>query len=112
MTVDGALGSGFAAGNIDDLWEGDMTGVELGGKAVLLVNVDGDVYAYRNSCPHQEGVLSDGDLDERTLTCIRHLWSFDVTTGCGVNPSDAKLVPYPCRVGSDGTILVDVGEQS
>lgn len=96
------------AGNIDDLWDGDMEGVEIAGQKVLLVNIGGQVHAYRNRCPHQEWELSDGDLEDTTLTCIRHLWSFDVTTGCGVNPSDAKLMSYPCRVEADGKILVEV----
>lgn len=107
MTVDGAT-AWQTAGSLDDLWEGEMIGAEVAGAKILLVNIDGQVHAYRNRCPHQEWELSDGDLDDTTLTCIRHLWSFDVTTGCGVNPADAKLVTYPCRVDDDGTIYVDV----
>ncbi|WP_067673207.1 Rieske (2Fe-2S) protein [Nocardia miyunensis] len=94
--------------HIDDLWEGDLMGVIVDGKPVVLVNIDGTVYAYANRCPHQEFELSDGDLEETTLTCSRHLWEFDVTTGCGINPADARLAPYPCHVDADGTIVVDV----
>lgn len=112
MTIDDAVRNWMPVGQIDDLWEGDMTGVDVAGTKVLLVNVDGEVFAYLNRCPHQAWELSDGDLEGTTLTCIRHLWSFDVTTGCGMNPSDARLVSYPCRVDQDGTILVDVREQS
>ena len=109
MTGGDATRTWQAAGTIDDLWEGDMAGAEVAGQPVLLVNLDGEVRAYRNRCPHQEWALDDGDLDETTLTCVRHLWSFDVSTGCGVNPADTRLVSYPCRVDEDGTIRVDVG---
>jgi toluene monooxygenase system ferredoxin subunit len=95
--------------NLDDLWEGDMTAVKVDGEAVLLVNVDGDVHAYSNRCPHQASPLDEGDLDGQTLTCAKHLWEFDAVTGCGINPDDARLKRFGCRVGDDGTISVDTG---
>lgn len=94
---------------IDDLWEGDMAPVDVAGAKVLLVNVDGDVKAYENRCPHQAWGLDEGDLDGQTLTCVRHMWQFDVASGRGINPDDVCLKTYPCEVGEDGVIRVDVG---
>jgi toluene monooxygenase system ferredoxin subunit len=65
--------------------------------------------SYANECPHQSGPLDEGDFDGETLTCSRHLWEFDAATGCGVNPSTARLKGYDCKVGEDGTIWVDIG---
>jgi toluene monooxygenase system ferredoxin subunit len=95
--------------NIDDLWEGDMTAVLVDGEAVLLVNVDGQVRAYSNRCPHQASALDEGDLDGDTLTCAKHLWEFNASTGCGINPDNVQLTSFGCRVGDDGTIYVDIG---
>jgi toluene monooxygenase system ferredoxin subunit len=95
--------------NVDDLWEGDMTAVLVDGEAVLLVNVDGQVRAYSNRCPHQASALDEGDLDGDTLTCAKHLWEFNASTGRGINPDDAQLKSFGCRVGEDGTIYVDIG---
>ena len=95
--------------SLDDLWEGDMTAVSVDGVPVLLVNVDGEVRAYSNRCPHQASPLDEGDLDGETLTCAKHMWEFNAATGRGVNPDDARLVPYGCRVADDGTISVDTG---
>jgi nitrite reductase/ring-hydroxylating ferredoxin subunit len=64
---------------LDDLWEGDMVGVEVGAAKVLLINIDGDLHAYRNVCPHQASALHEA------------------------------LVRYPCMVDGDGMICVDVG---
>ena len=97
--------------SLDDLWEGDMTAVSVDGVPVLLVNVDGEVRAYSNRCPHQASPLDEGDLDGETLTCAKHMWEFNAATGRGVNPDDARLVPYGCRVADDGTISVDTGAQ-
>ncbi|MFJ2618303.1 Rieske 2Fe-2S domain-containing protein [Glutamicibacter sp. NPDC087344] len=94
--------------SLDDLWEGEMTAVEVKGKSVLLVNHDGEVLAYKNRCPHQEWALDDGDLDGNKLTCAQHLWEFDVCTAKGINPSTHSLSAYPCQVAEDGTISVDV----
>ena len=94
--------------HIDDLWEGDMAPVEVDGTKVLLVNVDGDVKAYLNRCPHQAWALDEGDFDGQTLTCIRHMWTFDVADGKGLNPDDECLKAFKCEVGPDGVIRVDV----
>ncbi|GAB6986529.1 Rieske 2Fe-2S domain-containing protein [Nocardioides pyridinolyticus] len=94
--------------HIDDLWEGEMAPVEVDGTRVLLVNVDGVVKAYQNRCPHQAWALDEGDFDGETLTCVRHMWSFDAASGKGVNPDDTCLNGYPCEVGEDGMIRVDV----
>lgn len=91
--------------DLDDLWEGDMAGVEAGPVKVVLVNVDGEVRAYKDRCPHQEWPLSDGDLDSEVLTCVNHMWEFNALTGAGINPADSSLVPIPCRV-ADGAICV------
>jgi toluene monooxygenase system ferredoxin subunit len=95
--------------NVDELWEGDMTAVLVDGEAVLLVNIDGQVRAYSNRCPHQASALDEGDLDGDTLTCAKHLWEFNASTGRGINPDDAQLKSFGCRVGDDGTIYVDIG---
>jgi toluene monooxygenase system ferredoxin subunit len=95
--------------NLDDLWEGDMVAVTVEAETVLLVNVDGQVHAYSNKCPHQASALDEGDLDGEKLTCVKHMWEFDVTTGCGINPATSRLRSFPCQVDDDGKICVDVG---
>lgn len=95
--------------HLDDLWEGEMEAVEVEGKPVVLINIDGEVWAYQNRCPHQAWPLDDGDLEDEKLTCANHLWEFDVTTGKGINPANCSLVGYQCKVDDDGAIWVCVG---
>lgn len=94
--------------DLDDLWEGDMTAVAVQGRSVLLLNVDGEVRAYLNRCPHQDWALDEGDFDGRVLTCSRHLWEFDALSGTGINPDNCRLTAMACHV-DDGTIFVRVG---
>ena len=92
---------------VDDLWPGEMKGVIVGGTKVLIVNVDGRLFAYEDRCAHQGVELSRGRLDGATLTCSAHQWQYDVTSGQGVNPGCEALRALPLKV-EEGRILVDV----
>jgi toluene monooxygenase system ferredoxin subunit len=94
---------------IEDLWSGEMMGLEVNGKDILLVNVDNRIYAYADICPHQQSRLSEGTLTNKVLRCGRHHWEFDVCTGAGVNPRNACLKLFPARVEGED-ILVDVDD--
>lgn len=91
----------------DDLWDGEMVSVNVGGVPVLLVNLGGEVRAYDDRCPHQGVSLGEGRLEGHVLKCAAHHWCFDARTGQGVNPRRAVLRPLPVRVEGDD-ILVDV----
>jgi toluene monooxygenase system ferredoxin subunit len=82
----------------DDLWIGEMIGLELAGVPVLLVNIEAEVRAYVDSCPHQRSRLSEGELAGCALTCGTHRWEFDALTGQGLNPPTSQLARLPVRV--------------
>jgi toluene monooxygenase system ferredoxin subunit len=94
---------------IEDLWSGEMIGLEVSGEHVLLVNIDNHIYAYADVCPHQMSRLSEGILTGKILRCGRHHWEFDVCSGSGVNPRNACLKLFPIRVDGED-ILVDIGD--
>ena len=48
---------------------------------VAVFNVDGELYAIDDSCPHQGSSLGMGRLEGRIVTCLGHGLKFDVTTG-------------------------------
>src|ERR1700733_7583521 len=99
------------AGTLDDLWEGEVRGVNLGGVDVVLCNVDGELFAYEDRCPHLANPLSHGVLNHNTLTCAAHEWEFDARTGRGVNPQTAHLTPFPVRL-DDERIFIQIPPQS
>jgi toluene monooxygenase system ferredoxin subunit len=92
---------------LDDLWSGEKLGLVVAGRKVLLVNIDGTIYAYEDKCAHLGVALSDGHLHGTSLTCRAHHWEYDVCTGRGRNPATACLQAYAVRVDR-GHILVDV----
>ena len=90
---------------------GEMKGLIVGAARVLLVNLDGDVRAYEDSCPHRGVALSCGTLEAETgtLTCAMHLWQYDARTGRGVNPPGVGLRSLEMKV-EDGGIWIEVGD--
>jgi toluene monooxygenase system ferredoxin subunit len=89
----------------DDLWEGELTGFEVAGKKLALLNVGGEIRAFEDRCPHLSSRLSEGDLDAYTLTCAAHLWEFDALTVKGANPGNSQLMSSRPAV-ADGYVEV------
>jgi toluene monooxygenase system ferredoxin subunit len=94
---------------LDDIWIGELLGVEAGGVKILLINVEGAVQAYLDRCPHRASQLSEGNLEGLILTCATHLWEFNALTGRGINPESSKLIRFPVRI-ENGMIYVEVPE--
>ena len=93
---------------VDEIWEGDLVTRQVEGIAVLFVNIDGDVHAFLDKCPHAGTPLNQGLLEGRVLTCPSHLWQFDVVDGgIGVNPKNCRLTSYPVKI-QDGKVLVQI----
>jgi nitrite reductase/ring-hydroxylating ferredoxin subunit len=70
---------------------GKMKKVELGGKEILIANVDGKYYAIPDMCTHRNGDLSMGSLEGKIVTCPLHGSQFDVMTGKSVRGPKALL---------------------
>lgn len=88
---------------------GQMVGVELGGKAVCVYNVDGRFYATSNVCTHAFAMLSDGYLDGALVECPLHAGLFDVRTGEGQGPPiTCDIETFPVRLQGD-EVQVDLG---
>ena len=94
----------------DDLWEGEMRGCVLSGKKILLIKLDGQVFAYDDRCEHLGLLLSEGRLERGILTCRGHHWQYDIRTGHGTNPKTACLRRHVASV-ENGEIVVEVGEK-
>lgn len=52
-------------------------------RSIALFWSEDQIFAMENFCPHQGYPLDDGYLDLRsgTLTCNRHMWSFELGNG-------------------------------
>jgi nitrite reductase/ring-hydroxylating ferredoxin subunit len=86
---------------------GTVKRVAYGDEAVLLANVDGQLYALEDECMHYGVPLSEGFLRGSTIICMWHAWRYDLTTGRLVNPPSTRLClgTYPVRVDGDAIAI-------
>ncbi len=93
---------------VPDLQPGELTAVDVEGTRVAIANVDGRLYAFDDTCTHEQCSLSEGVLEGTVVACACHGAEFDVTTGAVVAPP--AIVPvktYPVRV-EGGRLVVDL----
>jgi Fe-S cluster biogenesis protein NfuA/nitrite reductase/ring-hydroxylating ferredoxin subunit len=91
-----------------DLEPGDLRGLEVDGTRVLLANVAGELYAFRNECPVDGLPLEGGRLTGTVLVCPWHNCSFDARSGKRVDDvAEPGLVVVPVAV-RDGTVKIAV----
>ena len=78
---------------------GQMKQVEVGGKSLLVVNVDGEYFAMDATCTHRGGPLAEGQLTGEIVTCPWHRGGFNVKSGQPVAlPTTTPVATYPVRV--------------
>jgi nitrite reductase/ring-hydroxylating ferredoxin subunit/(2Fe-2S) ferredoxin len=74
-----------------------MKEFSVGGVNVLVVHT-GDAYvAFQALCPHEAIPLEQGMHDGSTLTCLEHMWQFDIRTGAPLGDALEGLRSYPLR---------------
>jgi len=103
----------FEVPHIPELKPGETRCVELeDGRPVALFNVDGEIFALDNTCPHAGGPLGEGTLDGEIVTCPWHGWKFNVRTGdCLKNPIEEWRVGRYSIVVEDNIIQVGIPDQ-
>jgi 3-phenylpropionate/trans-cinnamate dioxygenase ferredoxin subunit len=78
------------------------------GRALLVCNVGGELYAVADVCTHDRGPLGEGRLRGTTIECPRHGARFDVRDGAVKAPPAVKpIATYATRV-RDGAVEVEL----
>ncbi|MBO0688371.1 MAG: Rieske (2Fe-2S) protein [Candidatus Dormibacteraeota bacterium] len=109
-------------GTLSELTPGSRKVVELEGRSIGVFNVDGELFALRNRCPHQGGPLCLGVLSGLALAttpddlryvrrgeilrCPWHQWEFDIRTGQSwVDPAKTRVRRYDATVEPGSALL-------
>lgn len=97
------------ARGVAELAPGEMRTVQLGDRAILLVNLEGTFHALDDTCTHEECSLGDGYLDGGIVECPCHGAAFDVCTGAALTlPATMPVRVYPVRVTSTTDLEIDL----
>jgi 3-phenylpropionate/trans-cinnamate dioxygenase ferredoxin subunit len=126
MTLPGARGGKgrrHPVCRLEDLPPGTRRSIDLDGRAICLLNVDGVVYALRDTCPHQGASLCRGTLgstmmpsrpreyvvglEGRVLRCPWHGWEFQIDSGVSLFDPRIRVKVYPVAIEDDEIILLD-----
>ena len=93
---------------LSDVPPGTMFPVDIQQNLLMIVNLEGKLYALSRICTHETADLTTGFLTESEVTCPLHLSRFDVRTGAVQNPP-ATLPLVTHRVKVEGaTVYVQV----
>ena len=87
----------YLVGTVSDIPPGNKKIVNAGGKSIGIYNLNGEFYAIRNVCPHQNAGLCEGittsyitssypgefhfEREGEIVRCPWHFWEFDIKTG-------------------------------
>ena len=98
------------AGSLEELAPGEMKAVDVDGTSVLVLNVQGEPYAFKNHCAREARLpLDGGRLSGSALVCPWHNCAYDARSGKRVDSeTDAPslaVVPVAIR---DGVLQVAV----
>src|SRR4051794_28689118 len=93
---------------LDDsaLAEGELHGVEVDGRAVVLARRGGQVYALADTCAHRGGSLADGELVGECVQCPLHASLFKLADGSVERGPSAYPQPVLDVRVADGRIAV------
>ena len=91
---------------VTELAPGEMKVVECGEDQVLLVNLDGSMYACDNICTHAGAPLNEGSLEGELVECPLHGSVFNVTNGEVVGPpAEDELRVFQVRVDGQDILV-------
>ena len=94
-------------GKASELPSRSMKHVEIKGKAIAIINLDGKYYAMNDRCGHMNAELSKGEIrnvqGKDIVICPLHFSTFDIVTGKKLSepmmspPMDMAALPKPLQ---------------
>ena len=104
-----------------ELPPGTSTTVKAFGTTVAVFNVEGQVFALSNHCPHHGGPLCHGRIsgavlpsqpyeyrygrEGRVLICPWHGWEFDIESGRTIFDPSVRVKIYEARIEKGEIVL-------
>jgi len=102
------MGKFVKIGETQEILKNKMQVFKVEGHEILVVNAEGDFYAFENRCPHMGYPLYLGSIEEKVLTCGFHYAKFDVSTGKSLGSVTHKpLRTFKVKI-QDAAVLVEL----
>lgn len=75
------------------------------GDIAVFRNMQDEIFALRDKCPHKGGPLSQGIIYGKTVACPLHNWNIALDTGIAVAPDEGCAASFPVRVEGETVFL-------
>jgi 3-phenylpropionate/trans-cinnamate dioxygenase ferredoxin subunit len=85
---------------------GQRKRVFVDGRCVVIFNVDGEMYAIDDSCPHNGASLGNGELEGCVLRCPAHGLRFDLRTGRTPGTGGLSLTTFAVATVDSKLVLI------
>jgi nitrite reductase (NADH) small subunit len=111
----------YVIAQISDLPPGSRKIVTIDGREIGVFNINGNIYALRNLCPHRSGPLCKGRLrplvvatdlvhlgyerEGEILKCPWHQWEFDIKTGQALYDETLRVKTFAAVQEGDEVVL-------
>jgi nitrite reductase/ring-hydroxylating ferredoxin subunit len=93
---------------VDELEGRELASFGVSTERIAVAHVDGEYYAFGDTCTHLACSLAEGELEGQTVTCPCHGSQFDVTSGAVLRgPALQPVRSYGARV-QDGALQVEL----
>ncbi|UCG98715.1 MAG: Rieske 2Fe-2S domain-containing protein [Burkholderiales bacterium] len=89
---------------IDELAVGAVTRVDCDGRGLFVHRGADEIRVYDSRCPHQTTNIPHLALQGTKLTCPKHEWQFDITTGECIAKGDRPLRRWKSKL-ENGRLL-------
>ena len=86
---------------LDQVADGETTYVARDGRSVFIYRNGDQIRVYDSRCPHQVTNIPHLALDGTRLTCPKHEWSFDVSTGECIAKGNRPLTRFEHKIEGD-----------
>lgn len=91
----------------EEVPEGRALAVEIEGLRIALFNDAGRFHALLGRCPHANGPMGRGWVEDGEAVCPLHYWRFRLDTGRCTSVRGHSLHVFPCEV-RDGQVWVKI----
>lgn len=86
---------------LDALVEGKGTALEVEGLGLALFREGGRIHALLGRCPHANGPLGRGWIEEGEVVCPLHYWRFRLDDGRCTSVRGEAVHAFRCEVRGD-----------
>lgn len=74
-------------------------------RVICVANVNGELSALDNVCPHRGGPLGQGFIEGGKIVCPWHGWQFDARTGAVEHAPDQRIKTYAVLVEGEDVFV-------